>query len=63
MDKATLAKLPEKLKIRKVEGITRRWLFSILGVIAVLFIVTFVVASAGIKDYYYNRGYCKIGCL
>ncbi|MBE6720460.1 MAG: HAMP domain-containing protein [Ruminococcaceae bacterium] len=54
MDKVTLAKLPEKLKIRKVEGITRRWLFSILGVIAVLFIVTFVVASAGIKDYYYN---------
>ena len=38
----------------KVEGITRRWLFNIIGVIAVMFVIAFVVSAFGIKTYYYN---------
>ena len=38
----------------KVEGITRRWLINIIGVIVFMFILAFVVSSFGIKTYYYN---------
>ena len=45
---------PERLKDVKIEGITRRWLINILGVIAVIFLIAFITASVGIKGYYYN---------
>ena len=44
----------QKLKSLKTEGITRRWLINIIGVIALLLIATFVIACFGIKSYYYN---------
>ncbi len=44
----------EKLKKVKIEGITRRWLINIIGVIVILFIIAFVVCSFSIKSYYYN---------
>jgi signal transduction histidine kinase len=43
-----------KLKKLRLEGITRRWMVNILGVIAVLFIVAFLISVVGIKTYYYN---------
>ena len=43
-----------KLKNVKIEGITRRWLINIIGVIAVIFLAAFITATIGIKDYYYN---------
>lgn len=54
MDKEVINTAIEKLKSLKTEGITRRWLINIIGVIAVLFIATFIIASIGIKTYYYN---------
>lgn len=44
----------EKLKKVKIEGITRRWLINIIGVIVILFIIAFVICSFSIKSYYYN---------
>ena len=38
----------------KPEGITRRWLINIIGVIAMLFIIAYILASFAIKTYYYN---------
>ena len=54
MDKQVINTAIEKLKSLKTEGITRRWLINIIGVIAALFIATFIIASIGIKTYYYN---------
>lgn len=54
MNKALVEKFNAKLNAVKVEGITRRWLINIIGVIAVLFIIAFVVCSFTIKTYYYN---------
>lgn len=48
------AKLMEKLKSKKVEGITRRWLFFIIGIIVALFIIAFLIGTGVIKTYYYN---------
>ncbi len=48
-----LSKLFE-FRITKVEGITKRWLTNIIGAIAVIFLVVFIVGSIGIKNYYYN---------
>lgn len=42
------------LKGYKIEGITKRWLINIIGVITFLFILVFLVSSIGIKNYYYN---------
>lgn len=56
MDKKLLLK-QVKSKVKnavKAEGITRRWLINIIGVIAILFIIAFIVASFTIKSYYYN---------
>ena len=63
MNKEVIATAYEKLKSLKTEGITRRWLFNIIGVIAALLIATFIVASIGIKTYYYNsvEDYIKAG--
>lgn len=44
----------EKLKNKKVEGITRRWLFFIIGIIVALFIIAFIVCTGVIKSYYYK---------
>lgn len=56
MDKKLLLKqVKSKVKSAvKAEGITRRWLINIIGVIAILFIIAFIVASFTIKSYYYN---------
>lgn len=48
------AVLLEKLKSKKVKGITQRWLVFIIGIIVILFIIAFIVASGTIKGYYYN---------
>lgn len=48
------AKLIENLKSKKIEGITRRWLINIIGLIILLFIVAFIACSFVIKGYYYN---------
>ena len=42
------------IKEVKIEGITKRWLINIIGVIAFLLLVAFITASVGIKGYYYN---------
>lgn len=44
----------EKLHIPRIEGITLRWLLNIIGVIAVFFIIVFVIASSSIKSHYYS---------
>ena len=54
MNKELFNTLIEKVKSIKIEGITRRWLINIIGVIMALFILTFIIASFGIKSYYYN---------
>ena len=43
-----------KIKDYKIDGITRRWLIYIIGVIAVLFLLTFIISSVAVKNYYYN---------
>lgn len=48
------AVLIEKLKSKKVKGITQRWLVFIIGLIVLLFIIAFIVATVTIKGYYYN---------
>jgi signal transduction histidine kinase len=42
------------LKAKKPEGITKRWLINIIGVVAVVLIVAFIICSFSIKAYYYN---------
>lgn len=54
MNLAFKENLISKLKSLKVEGITKRWLINIIGVIAILFIISFIVCSFAIKGYYYN---------
>lgn len=44
----------KKLKSKKIEGITRRWLVLIIGLIVLLFTVAFIVCTSLIKVYYYN---------
>lgn len=46
--------MASKLKMIKVQGITRRWLINIVAVIAVMFAVAFIVASVFVKDFYYS---------
>ena len=46
--------ITKKLHIPKVEGITLRWLINIIGVIAVFFIIVFIVSSSSIKNHYYS---------
>ncbi len=45
----------QKLHIPKIRGITLRWLINIIGVIAVFFIIVFVVFSFSIKTHYYSN--------
>lgn len=47
--------LKEKLHMPKFEGLTLRWLVSILGVIAIFFVCFFVISSFSIKNYYYSN--------
>ncbi|MGN0459112.1 MAG: ATP-binding protein [Eubacterium sp.] len=54
MKKDFNAVLIQNLKGKKIEGITRRWLINIIGVIIILFIVAFIACSFVIKGYYYN---------
>ena len=43
-----------KIKNIKIDGITRRWLINIIGVIAALFLIAFILTSVAVKNYYYN---------
>lgn len=54
MNKAFKDNLIAKIKSFKVEGITKRWLINIIGVITIIFIISFIVCSVAIKTYYYN---------
>ena len=47
-------KISQKLHKIKIDGITKRWLINIIGVVAVALIAAFVVACFSIKTYYYN---------
>lgn len=47
-------KLFGKFHNLKMEGITKRWIKNIVGVIVVTLIIAFLVASVSIKNYYYN---------
>lgn len=49
-----IEKIKKFFEIKKIEGITLRWLVNILGVIALFFIIIFVTSSFVIKSYYYN---------
>ena len=42
------------LKELRVQGITKRWVINILGVIALFFVIVFVVSAFTIRAYYYN---------
>lgn len=44
----------EKVKSIKIDGITKRWLINIIGVIAVLFLIAFIFSSVAVKNYYYH---------
>lgn len=50
-----LKSLKQKLHIPEIQGITLRWITNILGVIAVFFIIVFVVCSFAIKNHYYSN--------
>lgn len=43
----------KKLHIHKPEGITLRWLINIIGVIAVFFIIVFIISVSALKSHYY----------
>lgn len=45
----------KKLHIPKLEGITQRWIINILGVIAVFFVVVFIVFVSTMKSHYYTN--------
>lgn len=47
-------KLLKKLHKFNIQGITLRWMITILGVVALFFIIVFIVSSITIKSYYYN---------
>lgn len=47
-------KKAQKLHKFKIEGLTKRWLTNIIGIIFILLIIVFVVASFSIKTFYYN---------
>lgn len=54
MTKDFNAVLIEKLKSKKIEGITRRWLIIIIGLIVLLFVIAFSVFTVTIHNYYYS---------
>lgn len=43
-----------RLKDLRMQGITKRWVINILGVIALFFVIVFVVSAFTIRAYYYN---------
>lgn len=43
----------KKLHISKPEGITLRWLINIIGVIAVFFVIVFIISVSALKSHYY----------
>jgi len=45
----------KKLHIHKIKGITLRWLINIIGVIALFFIIVFILSSFAIKSSYYSN--------
>lgn len=47
-------KITEKLHKFRIEGITKRWLINIIGVVVITLTAAFVVAGFSIKAYYYN---------
>lgn len=47
-------KLAQKFKNFKLEGITKRWIINIIGLIFVFLIIVFIIAAFSIKTFYYN---------
>ncbi|MDE6469453.1 MAG: HAMP domain-containing protein [Eubacterium sp.] len=45
----------KKFHIPKIRGITLRWIINILGVIALFFIIVFIISSFAIKNHYYSN--------
>ena len=45
----------KKLHIPELEGITLRWIINILGVIAVFFVIVFIISVSAIKSQYYSN--------
>lgn len=45
----------KKFHIPKIRGITLRWIINILGVIALFFILVFLISSFAIKNHYYSN--------
>lgn len=45
----------KKLHIPELKGITLRWIINILGVIAVFFIIVFIISVSAIKSQYYSN--------
>ncbi len=43
----------KKLHIHKPEGITLRWLINIIGVVALFFIIVFIISVSALKSHYY----------
>ncbi len=54
IDRDAVKETVSGIKEYKIEGLTRRWLINIIGVIAFMFLLVFIVSSFGIKNYYYN---------
>ena len=48
------SKILKELNTLKLEGITKRWLINIIGLIFLFLVIVFIVASVSIKSYYYN---------
>ena len=45
----------KKIHFHKIEGITLRWLINIIGVVALFFIIVFVVSAFSMKTHYYSN--------
>ncbi|MGN0531913.1 MAG: sensor histidine kinase [Eubacterium sp.] len=54
MDSVFTEKLYKKIHNPKIDGITKRWLILIIGLIVLMFFLAFVVCTITIKGYYYN---------
>ncbi|MDD6602968.1 MAG: HAMP domain-containing sensor histidine kinase [Eubacteriales bacterium] len=54
MDSVFTKKLYKKIQSPKIDGITKRWLILIIGLIVLMFFLAFVVCTITIKGYYYN---------
>ena len=47
-------KILKELHNLRLEGITKRWFINVVGLILLLLIIVFIIASFAVKTYYYN---------